>query len=410
MTAENSLDAKRILLGVAGGIAAYKSAELTRLLRGAGASVRVAMTRAAAEFVGPLTFQALSGEPVHLDLLDPREESAMGHIALARWAESIVVAPATADFMAKLRIGLADDLLSALCLAAETPILLAPAMNRAMWANPATQENVRCLEARGMRFVGPEAGEQACGETGFGRMAEPARIVDALAAMFGSQVLAGVRVLISAGPTREPIDPVRFLSNRSSGKMGYALAQAARDAGATVELVSGPVALRPPAGVETVDVESAAQMHEAVLSRAARCDIYIGAAAVADYAPAVSAPGKIKKREANLTLELTRTRDILADVAALPNAPFTVGFAAETDGLDEYAREKLSAKRLDMIAANRVGQPRGGFDSDENALRAFWPGGEADLPMTAKARLAVRLVELIAARYRAKLTESLETK
>jgi phosphopantothenoylcysteine decarboxylase/phosphopantothenate--cysteine ligase len=407
--AGNLLDAKRILLGVTGGIAAYKAAELTRLLRGAGAAVRVAMTRAAAEFVGPLTFQALSGEPVHLELLDAREESAMGHISLARWADLIAIAPATADFMAKLRLGLADDLLSALCLAAEAPIVLAPAMNRAMWANPATQDNVRCLEARGIRLLGPETGEQACGELGLGRMLEPARIVEALEKTFGTGALAGLKVLISAGPTREPIDPVRFISNRSSGKMGYALAQAARDAGAVVVLVSGPVALASPVGMETIKVESAGEMHEAVLSRIRQCDIYIGAAAVADYTPAVREERKIKKREAGVSLELVRTRDILAEVAALPDGPFAVGFAAETDRLEEHAREKLAAKGLDMVAANRVGQARGGFDSDENALRVFWRGGEADLPMASKSLLAIRLIELIATRRRATLTESPES-
>lgn len=389
---------KRILLGVTGGVAAYKAAALTRLLRGSGACVRVAMTRAATAFVAPLTFQALSGNPVHLDLLDPAAESAMGHISLARWADLVLIAPASADFIAKLRAGLADDLLSTLCLAAEAPLALAPAMNRAMWANPATRDNVACLRARGVRLLGPAEGEQACGESGPGRMLEPEEIRLEAERLFAKPCLAGQSVLVSAGPTREAIDPVRYLTNRSSGKMGYAVAEAALAAGARVTLVSGPVALAAPAGVELVRVESAAQMFEAVLAAAPAHDIYIGAAAVADYAPAEAAGRKIKKHGETLTLALVRTRDILKAVADLPGRPFTVGFAAETDGLETYARQKLENKGLDMVAANRVGQPRGGFDSDENALRVFWRGGEADLPMAAKADLAARLVELVAER------------
>ncbi len=389
---------KRILLGVTGGIAAYKAAELTRLLCAQGAKVRVAMSRAATAFVAPLTFQALSGHPVHLDLLDASEESAMGHIRLARWADLILIAPATADFIARLRAGLADDLLATLCLAAQAPIALAPAMNHAMWANPATQDNVASLAARGVRLLGPAVGEQACGETGPGRLLEPMAIAQAVEAFFAPNVLAGRSVLISAGPTREPIDPVRYLTNRSSGKMGYALARAAFNAGAKVTLVSGPVSLAPPQGAEIVRVETAAQMYEAVLGRVSGHDIYIGAAAVADYTPASVAPQKIKKHDAQLSIALIRTRDILAAVAALPDRPFTVGFAAETEQLETHARHKLENKGLDMVAANRVGLPEGGFDSEDNALEVFWRDGQAHLPMAPKSRIADQLIALIAER------------
>ena len=404
MSQLSPLAGKRILLGVTGGIAAYKAAELTRALRGAGAEVRVAMTKAATAFVAPLTFQALSGNPVHQDLLDAAEESAMGHISLSRWADLILIAPASADFLAKLRAGLADDLLTALCLAAQVPIALAPAKNQAMWSNPATQDNAACLLGRGFRLFGPAEGGQACGETGLGRMLEPADIVREAEGLFRTGALAGLSVLVSAGPTREPIDPVRYLTNRSSGKMGFCLAQAALLAGAKVSLVSGPVALAPPQCAAMAKVESAAEMFEAVLERAPGHDIYIGAAAVADYTPTQVSESKLKKRGQELELRLTRTRDILAAVAALepPGRPFTVGFAAETHGLEAYARQKLETKGLDMIAANQVGQARGGFDSDENALRVFWHGGEAQLPMAAKPRIAAQLIELIAEHYRAK--------
>ncbi|CAL1239291.1 bifunctional phosphopantothenoylcysteine decarboxylase/phosphopantothenate--cysteine ligase CoaBC [Candidatus Methylocalor cossyra] len=389
---------KHIVLGVTGGIAAYKAAELTRALRRSGAQVRVVMTRAATAFVTPLTFQALSGNPVHLELLDPAEEQAMGHIDLARWADAILVAPATADFIARLRIGLADELLPALCLAATAPIVLAPAMNRAMWENRATQANVRALERRGVRILGPAEGEQACGESGPGRLLEPAAILAALAQLWEPGRLAGLSVLISAGPTREAIDPVRYIGNRSSGKMGYALAEAAKAAGAQVSLVSGPVALPPPAVDEVVRVESAADMYRAVLERAERCAIYIGAAAVADYTPTATAPRKVKKTAAQWTLTLTRTQDILSAVAALPNPPFTVGFAAETEQVEEYARQKRLAKGLDLVAANRVGAGQG-FDADDNALFVCWSGGETSLPLAPKKILAAQLIALIAERY-----------
>lgn len=399
----SALTGQKILLGVTGGIAAYKAAELVRQLRGAGAEVRVMMTQAATEFVTPLTFQALSGRPVHLKLLDSAEESAMGHIQLARWADRVLIAPASANVMARLRVGLADDLLTAVCLATTAPIVLAPAMNQAMWQHPATRENVAILKARGVRFLGPAEGSQACGETGPGRLLEPAEIVEALASGAGRGRLAGTRVLISAGPTREPIDPVRYLTNRSSGKMGYALAYAALAAGATVTLVTGPTVLPPPVGAEVTQVETAAQMAEAVLGRAEDADIYIGAAAVADYAPE-PARHKIKKDADGLSLNLVRTRDILAAVAALPGSrPFTVGFAAETRDLETYAQGKLMAKALDMVAANQVGDGMG-FEVDDNAFYVCWPGGETRLPTAPKSTLAQQLMTLIADRYHAQHT------
>ena len=396
----SALTGQKILLGVTGGIAAYKAAELVRQLRGAGAEVRVVMTRAATEFVTPLTFQALSGHPVHLELLDAGEESAMGHIHLARWADRVLIAPASADVMARLRVGLADDLLTTVCLATTAPIVLAPAMNQAMWQHPATRDNVATLQSRGFRFLGPAEGSQACGETGPGRLLEPAEIVEALVRESGLGRLAGVHVLISAGPTREPIDPVRYLTNRSSGKMGVALAHAALAADARVTLVSGPTALPAPAGAEWVEVETAAQMADAVLGRAGNADIYIGAAAVADYAPE-PALHKIKKETDRLTLNLVRTRDILAAVAAMTDSrPFTVGFAAETRDLETYARGKLVAKALDMLAANQVGDGMG-FEVDDNAFYICWPGGETRLPTAPKSTLAQQLITLIADRYHA---------
>jgi phosphopantothenoylcysteine decarboxylase/phosphopantothenate--cysteine ligase len=395
---------KRVIVGITGGIAAYKSAELVRRLKGAGAEVRVVMTAAATQFISPLTLQALSGRPVHLHLLDAASESAMSHIELARWADVITVAPATADFMAKLAHGFADDLLSTLCLASQAPLLLAPAMNHVMWGHAATQANRRLLEERGIRLLGPVEGDQACGETGPGRMTEPAEIVTALAEMFDTGVLRGAAVMISAGPTREAIDPVRFLSNRSSGKMGYALAQAAAEAGAKVMLISGPVALPCPPRVERVMVESAAEMHGAVLVRAPSSDIFIAAAAVADYKVAAAAPRKIKKGDSGYDLRLELTPDIVAAVAALPRRPFIVGFAAETEALAENARNKLETKGLDMVAANWVGRAGQGFDSDDNALTVVWQDGGIELPLASKAAVARRLIEIIAGRYHAQHT------
>jgi phosphopantothenoylcysteine decarboxylase/phosphopantothenate--cysteine ligase len=393
---------RRVLLVVTGGIAAYKSAELVRQLRRAGAEVRVAMTAAAAQFVGPLTFQALSGNPVRAELFDPVHEAAMGHIELARWAELVLVAPASADFLARLAAGLADDLAATLCLATTAPLAVAPAMNQAMWRNAATQENVRRLAARGVLLWGPDEGEQACGDVGPGRMLEPAALLERVAAVWDDGPLAGVPVLLTAGPTREPIDPVRFVGNRSSGKMGFALAAALRDAGAAVTLVSGPVALPTPAGVERIDVETAEQMHAAVMARAVGCAIFVGCAAVADYRPATVAAGKIKKTAERLALELVRNPDILADVARLDPRPFTVGFAAETEAVAEQAEAKRRAKGADMIAANLVGGDQGGFEADDNALTVSWEGGSETLARAPKTELAHALTGLIARRFHAR--------
>ncbi|MFN3918956.1 MAG: bifunctional phosphopantothenoylcysteine decarboxylase/phosphopantothenate--cysteine ligase CoaBC [Methylohalobius sp.] len=397
----HSLQRRRILLGVTGSIAAYKVAELVRQLRAAGAEVQAVMSEAATRFISPLTLQALSGRPVRTELWDAAAEAAMGHIELARWAELVVVAPASADFLAKLRAGRADDLLSTLCLATEAPIAVVPAMNQRMWQHPATQENVSVLKARGVEIWGPEEGAQACGEVGPGRMLEAVELRARIAARLGSGPLRGKRVLITAGPTREAIDPVRFLSNRSSGKMGYALAQAAIEAGAQVILISGPTALEPPPVAEFVRVESAQEMYQAVMARVQGVEIFIAAAAVADYTPAVVQAVKIKKDVDRLCLELVKTQDILAEVAKLPEGPFTVGFAAETENLKEYAREKLERKGLDMLAANWVG--RGvGFEVDENSLWVLWPGGERYLPPVPKTELARQLLALIVERYEAK--------
>jgi phosphopantothenoylcysteine decarboxylase/phosphopantothenate--cysteine ligase len=391
------LTRKHILLGISGGIAAYKAAELTRLLRKADAEVRVVMTRGAQEFITPLTLQALSGNPVHTELFDLEAEAAMGHIDLARWADAILIAPASANLMARLARGNADDLLSTLCLASEAPILLAPAMNRVMWNNPATQENRRLLEQRGIELLGPASGEQACGETGKGRMEEPEILLSALEAHFQTGALAGRKVVITAGPTREAIDPVRYISNRSSGKMGYALAQAAQEAGAVVTLISGPVQIDTPAGVQCIMVETAQQMLEACMNAVEDCEIFIATAAVADYRMAHPLEQKQKKTEDALRLELTRNPDILARIAALPDGPFTLGFAAETEHLEEYARAKLNSKGLDMIAANLVGEGLA-FDQDDNALEVFWANGNRSLPRQSKDRLARALIVLIAER------------
>jgi phosphopantothenoylcysteine decarboxylase/phosphopantothenate--cysteine ligase len=393
----SSLYAKRILLGVCGGIAAYKSAELVRLLRRAGADVRVVMTTAAAEFVTARTFQALSGHRVWGDWSDDR--SGMDHIDLARWADLLIIAPATADTLARLAHGRADELLCAISLASEAPQALAPAMNQAMWRNPATRDNVDLLQRRGMHLWGPAEGEQACGETGPGRMLEASDLCAAAEAMFSSGRLAGLNVMVTAGPTREPIDPVRFLSNRSSGKMGYAIARAAAEAGARVQLVTGPVHLEPPAGVETTRVESAQQMFEAVMKRVAGCDIFIAAAAVSDYRATSAAAHKIKKTAAGRKLELVPTPDILASVSALPERPFCVGFAAETGEVERHARKKRVQKGVELMAANRVGEGMG-FDSDDNRLLLVWERGSRQLETAPKTRLARQLVEHIAALYR----------
>lgn len=390
-----TLSGKCILLGISGGIAAYKACELVRRLRAAGAEVRVVMTEGATRFVTPLTLQALSGYPVRTSLWDEAHEAAMGHIELARWADAILVAPASANTLARLAIGLADDLLATLCLASAAPLFLAPAMNRAMWAHPATQTHVKILQARGVTLLGPAAGSQACGEVGEGRMLEPCALVEALAQHLTPQPgpLTGRKVVITAGPTREPLDPVRFLSNRSSGRMGYAVAEAAREAGAEVVLISGPTALPTPEGVTRIDVETALQMRDAVMGRMP-CDILIATAAVADYRPAEVAVEKIKKGADTLTLRLVKNPDILAEVAARPDRPFVVGFAAETERVVEHARDKLLRKRLDMIAANRVGDGRA-FDQADNALTVLWEGGQTELPQADKRVLARELIELI---------------
>jgi phosphopantothenoylcysteine decarboxylase/phosphopantothenate--cysteine ligase len=394
----NELTGKHVLLGVTGGIAAYKSAELVRLLRRQGAHVRVVMTVAATEFVTPLTFQALSGNPVHTDLLDAGAEAAMGHIELARWADVLLIAPATADFIARLVSGRANDLLTAVCLVCDATVAIAPAMNRVMWDNPATRDNLGTLKTRAVRVLGPAEGAQACGESGPGRMLEPAELVTALSDVFNSGVLAGRRVLVTAGPTREAIDPVRYLGNRSSGRMGYAVAAAATEAGADVLLISGPVSLAIPARLRHIDVESAAEMYAAVMDEITGTDIFISVAAVADYRPQTIAEQKLKKTAATLSLELTRNPDILADVAALPEPPFTVGFAAETQAIISNARDKLRVKKLDMIAANAVGQQQG-FNCEDNALHVIWAQGEQQLALTGKVKLARQLVAIIAERF-----------
>ena len=393
---------KRILLIVGGGVAAYKACELTRRLREAGAEVRVALTANAARFVTPLTFQALSGQPVRADLWDEAAEMGMGHLELARWAQRIVIAPASADVIAKLAHGFADDLLTTLCLASEAPLAIAPAMNHRMWRHPATQANIATLRTRGVAILGPEDGPLAEGESGPGRLMEPQAIAAALAQLESTARangrLGGVRVLVDAGPTYEDIDPVRFLGNRSSGRMGFAVAQAALDAGAQVTLVAGPVHLPTPTGAARIDVRSAREMREAVVSAVAEADIFIATAAVADWRPQQASAHKLKKGQAAATLSLTENPDILAEVAARANRPFVVGFAAETENLERNAREKLARKKLDVIAANEVGADRG-IDTDDNALHLYWNGGQQMLARAPKPQLASALIDCIATLY-----------
>lgn len=396
-----SISSRKILLGVTGGIAAYKSPDLVRRLREQGATVQVVMTRAAREFVTEQTFQAVSGLPVRSELWDQAAEAAMGHIELARWADEILIAPATADFIARLTHGLAGDLLSTLCLASRAPLAVAPAMNQAMWAHPATQANVALLRQRGVRVLGPAAGEQACGDVGMGRMLEPAELAALMQPGARGDLLAGVTAVVTAGPTRERIDPVRFITNRSSGKMGFAVAEALYAAGAEVVLVSGPVHLPTPAGVERINVESANDMLAAVQSRVNDAQIFVATAAVSDYRAADIAGEKIKKHHAAMSLALTRTPDILATVSAGARRPFLVGFAAETDNVEHNALAKLEGKHLDMIAANKVGDGLG-FDKDDNALTVYWPGGRRELHLCNKRDLAGQLVGLIIERYRAR--------
>jgi phosphopantothenoylcysteine decarboxylase/phosphopantothenate--cysteine ligase len=406
---------RRVLLGISAGIAAYKSAVLARLLKQAGCEVRVVMTEGAQAFITPLTLQALTGESVRTSLLDPEAEAGMGHIELARWADTILIAPATADLMARLAAGMADDLLTTLCLASEAEKVMAPAMNQAMWRHPATARNAARLMEDGWRLLGPASGDQACGDVGPGRMLEPEAILAALldagqVSNTGDAPAAGLAVTITAGPTREPLDPVRYLSNHSSGKMGYALAEAAAALGARVTLISGPVSLPCPAGVARLEVETALEMHEAALRLAEQSDLFIGCAAVADYRAEQAAEHKIKKGEGEegLTLRLVKNPDIIASVAALPEArrPFVVGFAAETRDLAAYARDKLTRKRLDMIVANDVSREGLGFGADDNAALVLWreaarqdkasPEGDAlaeeELAPQPKSRLAMAVI------------------
>ena len=393
------LDKKNIILGITGGIAAYKTPDLVRKLVAKGAIVRVVMTDSAKEFVSPLALQAVSGNSVSDNLLDKDAEAAMGHIELARWADKLLIAPATANFMAKLTHGLADDLLSTLCLATTAPIYLAPAMNQQMWFADATQANLNILELRKVQFLGPAQGEQACGDFGPGRMLEPQEIADLLWQRTPEQTLAGKRITITAGPTREEIDPVRYLSNHSSGKMGYALAVAAQELGATVTLISGPVNLLPPSNIQTIPVSSAQQMHDAVMHTTHTCDIFIGCAAVADYRVQHTSNQKIKKSNSELTLTFVKNPDILSDVAHLTNAPFTLGFAAETQNLREHSLGKLQDKKLNMIAANDVSDSTIGFNSEQNALTVFWSKGEKKLDVADKQLLARQLMHLLTQRY-----------
>jgi len=391
------MQGKHILLGVTGGIAAYKSPDLVRRLRERGAEVQVVMTAGAREFVTPTTFQAVSGRTVRSDLWDAAAEAAMGHIELARWAHAVLIAPASADFLARLATGQADDLLATLCLATQAPVAVAPAMNHLMWSNAATRANIATLTQRGVHVYGPGEGDQACGETGEGRMLEPRELSERLSALLSPAggALERRRVLITAGPTRERIDPVRFISNRSSGKMGFAVAQAAREAGATVVLVAGPVSLPTPAGVTRVDVESAADMLAAVLRELPGTDLFISTAAVADYRPARAAEQKIKKTAESLDLAMERTTDVLATVAARAERPFVVGFAAETESVEQNARTKLMKKNLDLIAANEVGHDKA-FETDDNQLLVLSRGGRHELPRADKLTLARGLIAVIA--------------
>jgi phosphopantothenoylcysteine decarboxylase/phosphopantothenate--cysteine ligase len=388
----------RILLGVTGGIAAYKSPDLVRRLSERGADVQVVMTQSAQQFVSPTTFQAVSGRPTRSDLWDSAAEAAMGHIELARWAQIVLVAPASADFIARLAGGRADDLLATLCLATEAPIVLAPAMNRIMWANKATQANVATLIARGIRILGPGSGSQACGEVGEGRMWEPLQLAESLLAQpANAGLLAGQNVLITAGPTRERLDPVRYLTNRSSGKMGFAVAAAAKEAGAHVTLVCGPVQLETPAGVTRINVESAREMYAAVHRQVSDADIFIAAAAVADFQPVQVEKQKIKKQGVAMKLDLEPAPDIVKSVAELSKRPFVVGFAAETNDVEDNARSKLKRKKLDMIAANHVGDGIA-FDCEDNALTVIWPGGKTEVERGPKLDVARALIALIAKR------------
>ncbi|GAK22925.1 phosphopantothenoylcysteine decarboxylase [Vibrio sp. JCM 19052] len=391
-----TLAGKKILLGISGGIAAYKCAELTRRLIERGAQVQVVMTKAAKEFITPLTMQAVSGRPVSDSLLDPAAEASMGHIELAKWADLVLLAPATADLIARMSAGMGNDLLTTLVLATDSPVAVSPAMNQQMYRNVATQENIATLARRGMHIWGPAAGEQACGDVGPGRMLEPMQLVHLCEQFFQPKLLAGKSVLITAGPTREAIDPVRYISNHSSGKMGFALANAAAQLGAKVTLVSGPVSLNTPGGVERINVASAQEMHDAVMAHAPSNDAFISCAAVADYRPENVASQKLKKTENNdqMTINMIKNPDIVATVANMTEQrPFTVGFAAETNDVETYARGKLVKKNLDMICANDVSVEGQGFNSNDNAITLFWPEGEQALALESKEALSFRILE-----------------
>ena len=401
MTEQPSLDGKKIVLGVTGSIAAYKAADLVRLLIKAGAVVKVVMTQAASEFITPLTMQTLSGSPVAMTLLDADEESTMGHIQLARWADWVLIAPASANTIAGLAHGRTEDLLTALCLATTAPIAVAPAMNNKMWSNEATQTNLATIADRGMQVLGPAEGEQDCGEQGEGRLLEPEQLVSELSQLILPAKLSGKRVVVTAGPTHEPIDPVRFIGNRSSGKMGFAIATAAAQAGAEVILIAGPVVLATPSNIQRVDVETAQQMFAAI-EKIEQIDIFIGCAAVADYRPGQYYDSKLKKTEDTArTIQITENKDIIAAVAQRKVKPFVVGFAAETDNVINYAKDKMERKQLDMVAANQVGKGLG-FGVDTNTLHVFWQQGEAVLPLALKSHLARDLMRLIIDRYDAK--------
>ena len=391
-----------ILLGISGGIAAYKTPELVRRLRERGAEVQIVMTASASEFVTETALQAVSGRPIRSNLWDKEAEASMSHIELARWADIVLIAPATAEIMARLASGAASDLLTTVCLATEAPVAIAPAMNKVMWANPATQSNRETLAERGVKILGPDSGSQACGEVGEGRMLDP----DDIAAIVcgpslvdnEDKALSGKTVVVTAGPTREPIDPVRFITNRSSGKMGYAVANAALELGAKVVLITGPTSIAPPPGADVHRVETAQQMYEQTHAHIGDADIFIAAAAVSDYRPADAQRQKIKKNDATMSIELVRSEDILASVAALDDAPFTVGFAAETEKLREHALGKLERKKLNMIVANQVGEGKG-FDTDQNAVSVFWADGEKSFELTDKTGLAHDLLKLIAEQF-----------
>ena len=395
----SNLSNKNVLLGISGSIAAYKSAELIRRLQDSGATVRVVMTKSATEFITPLTMQALSQNPVHTELLDEVSESVMGHIELARWADFLIVAPASANLIAELTHGRSDNLLTAICLATSSDILLAPAMNQRMWLNPATQENVALLKSRGYYISTPEDGDQACGETGPGRMAEPNQIISLTNTLFQSDLLTGTNILITAGPTREPLDPVRYLTNHSSGKMGFALAEAACSAGAKVTLVTGPVNLQTPRYVVRYDVETAQDMLETCLEHAPSADIFIGCAAVSDYRPKYRNSEKIKKTDEFFKLELIRNPDVVSHVAGKFERMFCLGFAAETHHVLENARQKLLTKKLDLLVANDVSNPEIGFDSDLNEVSLIWHKGEEKLQQASKTVIAKQIINRLAALY-----------